>query len=417
MGTIKPDYLPHLEHRLMSALHPSPSPHRPVPSADTSPAAQDYPASTPPEHSWSCPCCHATLRSEGTPRRGSCPACGSIIEPPTSAGAASANTATTATTAAGTVGAVTNASPPISHSPQKTITPTKNQHRWFILSAFTALIVLAALAAWKVSSGPTAARPAAVTAAMPPTPEELRSILNGFLQADNWAAKRAFILDSHRLNATGAAYYHGRDPEEILAADFQPYTLPSQTGLSGSTTGSATLRAVRTGRPPVLAIFHQVGTRWQLDWEIFTQTHDDTVSTFLHTPSFVHRTLRVRLGRVFNQPGPASTLAVELIDLLDAGQRITFHLPVGSPMARTLTDGLSGGSTREASVEVCWGRPQTDGPWVPILHRLISWGPSGLHPELSAGPTPPTAPAIVPPSADSEAAVSGPPYRNQDGRD
>ena len=407
MGTIKPDYLPHLEHRLMSALHPSPSPHRPVPGADTSPAAQDYPASRPPEHSWSCPCCQATLRSEGTPRRGSCPACGSIIEPPTSAGA----TATTATTA--TVGAGTNAPSPIAHPPQKTITPTKNQHRWFILSVFTALLVLAALAAWKVSSGSTTPRPAAVTAAMPPTPEELRSILNGFLQADNWAAKRAFILDSHRLNATGAAYYNGRDPEEILAADFQPYTLPSQTGLSGSTTGSATLRAVRTGRPPVLAIFHQVGTRWHLDWEIFTQTHDDTVSTFLHTPSFVHRTLRVRLGRVFNQPGPASTLAVELIDLLDAGQRITFHLPVGSPMARTLTDGLSGGSTREASVEVCWGRPQTDGPWVLILRRLISWGPSGLHPELSAGPTP----AMVPPSIDTEAAVSGPPRRNQDGRD
>ena len=404
MGTIKPDYLPHLEHRLMSALHPSPSPHRPVPGADTSPAAQDYPASTPPEHSWSCPCCHATLRSEGTPRRGSCPACGSIIEPPTRAGA----TATTATVDAGT-----NAPSPIARAPQKTITPAKSQHRWFILSALTTLLVLAALAAWKVSSGPTTARPAAVTAAMPPTPEELRSILNGFLQADNWTAKRSFILDSHRLNATGAAYYNGRDPEEILAADFQPYTLPSQTGLSGSTTGSATLRAVRTGRPPVLAIFHQVGTRWQLDWEIFTQTHDDTVSTFLHTPSFVHRTLRVRLGRVFNQPGPASTLAVELIDLLDAGQRITFHLPVGSPIARTLTEGLSGVSTREASVEVCWGRPQTDGPWVPILHRLISWGPSGLHPELSAGPTP----AMVPPSIDTEAAVSGPPLRNQDGRD
>lgn len=405
MGTIKPDYLPHLEHRLMSALHPSPSPHRPVPGADTSPAAQDYPASTTPEHSWSCPCCHATLRSETAPRRGSCPACGSIIEPPTSAGAIAA---TTATTTAGT-----NAPPPSACAPQNTITPAKNQHRWFILSAFTALLVLAALAAWKVSSGPTTARPAAVTAAIPPTPEELRSILNGFLQADNWAAKRAFILDSHRLNATGAAYYDGRDPEEILAVDFQPYTLPSQTGLSGSTTGSATLRAVRTGRPPVLAIFHQVGTRWQLDWEIFTQTHDDTVSTFLHTPSFVHRTLRVRLGRVFNQPGPASTLAVELIDLLDSGQRITFHLPAGSPMARTLADGLSGGSTREASVEVCWGRPQTDGPWVPILHRLISWGPSGLHPELSAGPTP----AIAPPSIDTEAAVSGPPRRNQDGRD
>lgn len=405
MGTIKPDYLPHLEHRLMSALHPSPSPHRPVPGVDTSPAAQDHPASTPPEHSWSCPCCHATLRSEGTPRRGSCPACGSIIEPPTSAGAIAASaTATTATTTAGT-----NAPPPSACAPQNTTTPDKNQHRWFILSAFTALLVLAALAAWKVSSGPTAARPAAVTAAIPPTPEELRSILNGFLQADNWAAKRAFILDSHRLNATGAAYYDGRDPEEILAINFQPYTLPSQTGLSGS----ATLRAVRTGRPPVLAIFHQVGTRWQLDWEIFTQTHDDTVSTFLHTPSFVHRTLRVRLGRVFNQPGPASTLAVELIDLLDAGQRITFHLPVGSPMARTLADGLSGGSTREASVEVCWGRPQTDGPWVPILHRLISWGPSGLHPELSTGPTP----ATVPPSIDTEAAVSGPPRRNQDGRD
>ena len=400
MGTIKPDYLPHLEHRLMSALHPSPSPHRPVYGDATPPAAQDYPASTPPEHSWSCPCCHATLRSETAPRRGSCPACGSIIEPPTAA-----------TAAASTVGAVTNSSPPAAHPPQKKTTLDKKKPRWLILSAFTALLVLAALTAWKASSGPTAARPAAVTAPTPPTPEELRSILNGFLQADNWAAKRAFILDSHRLNATGAAYYDGRDPEEILAADFQPYTLPSQTGLSGSTTGIATLRAVRTGRPPVLAIFHQVGTRWHLDWEIFTQTHDDTVSTFLHTPSFVHRTLRVRLGRVFNQPGPASTLAVELVDLLNAGQRITFHLPVGSPIARTLADGLSGGSTREASVEVCWGRPQTDGQWVPILHRLISWGPSGLHHELSAGPTP----AIVPPSTDTEAAAAGSPRRNQDG--
>ena len=158
MGTIKPDRLPHLEHRLMSALHPSPSPHRPVPGADTSPAAQDYPASTPPEHSWSCPCCHATLRSEGTPRRGSCPACGSIIEPPTRAGA----TATTATVDAGT-----NAPSPIARAPQKTITPAKSQHRWFILSALTTLLVLAALAAWKVSSGPTTARPAAVTRAAP----------------------------------------------------------------------------------------------------------------------------------------------------------------------------------------------------------------------------------------------------------
>lgn len=394
----------------MSALHPSPSTHQPVHGADTSPAPPNHPTSAPPVHSWSCPCCHATLRSEGAPRRGSCPACGSIIEPPATEGAVTAATATASGTGA-------NTPPPIARPAEKTPAPHKNQPRLFILSGLTALLVLAALAAWKASSGLTAARPAAVTATMPPRLEELRSILSGFLQADTWAAKRAFILDSHRLNATGTAYYDGRDPEEITAADFQPYTLPSQTGLSGSATGSATLRAVRTGRPPVLAIFHQVGTRWQLDWEIFTQTHDDTVSTFLHTPSFVHRTLRVRLGRVFNQPGPASTLAVELIDLLDLGQRITFHLPVGSPIARTLADGLSGGSTREAIVEVCWGRPQSDGPWVPILHRLISWGPSGLHSELSAGPTPPTAPAIVPPSADSEAAVSGPPRRNQNGRD
>jgi len=313
---------------------------------------------------WACPCCRVTLRLVTTAaRQGACPACGSFIEAPESA--------TSATSA-----------PPATH-----------QRNAFALAGAILFFGLAAtltpgfLSAFSRSSAPGAAAHLARPA--PPAPAFLQTSLDRFLQAPDWPAKRPLVLNAYRLESAAAGYYNGRDPEEIAATDFHPCALPGLAGLDGV----AALRADRPGRRPVLAILRQAGDTWLLDWEIFTQTYDDALTSFLTTPSFAHRTLRCRLARTFSPNRGEPGLAVEMSDPLDQGQRLTFHLAMGTPLMQTLAQGLTGTSPREATVTACWARPELEGEWTPLLQDLVCWGWQGLHTPAAALPAPPPPPS------------------------
>jgi hypothetical protein len=237
----------------------------------------------------------------------------------------------------------------------------------------------------------------------PPSTQELREKLHRFLQASDWAGKREHVLEAARLDRIGAPYYQGRDPEEIKAADFQPWAMPGLDRLKGV----AVLRAERPGRRPVLAIFRQADRGWHLDWEMFSQTYDEALPGFLAAPSYPLRTFRTRLTRVFPQDAPDGVFAVQITDLLDAGQRLTVHLPTGTPIMKSIAGGLAGTAPREATVEVCWARPDPDGAWEPVLSRLVCWGWHGLNglPEATTPAAPATNHFITP----MEAPLSSPP--------
>lgn len=364
---------------------PSAPVHAPPPSA--APVATDW-------FAWACPCCHATLRTLSTARRGNCPACGSFIEAPAPPAAAA--------------GPAVAPPPTIASRPRvamRLVMGLANRlaswsgRRWRALVLVGLTVTLAAGAMrirsarpWTRFLGGSSSAPSTA----PPPPEALREKLEKFLQAPDWAGKREHLLNMSQLDRLGAAYYQGRDRDEIKAADFFPWTMPGLSRMDGVTV----LRAERPARRPVLAVFRQVDGDWRLDWELFSQTYDEALPTFLAAPSYPLRTFRTRLNRVFSDAPTDGTYAIQLSDLLDPGQRITVHLPTGTPIMRTIAGGLSGTAPRDATVEVCWARPDPAGEWVPMVQRLVCWGWDGLNglPE-SAAPANPAIEHFITPSA------------------
>lgn len=372
----------------MKTLLDPPAPARPAAGTAAAPRPQETAA--PDWFVWACPCCQVSLRTVATARRGACPACGSLIEAPEIA--------------------ATAAPPPA----RKGAGPWLRRHGLKTLALAGAALGLGLLVR---ALPPPAATPGLSDprADAPPSTEALRQTLDRFLRAPDWAAKRAFILDAPRLEPVGSVYYQGRDADEVQAADFHAFPAPGLAGV----TGVAALRAERPGRRPVLALFRHRGRAWQLDWEFFTQTYDDALPAFIATPAFAHRTFRTRLNRVFTTASEDPSFAVEIADVLDPGQRITFRLPPGTPIMGIIASGLVEGSPRDATVEVCWAQPEPGGEWVPLLQKLVCWGWLGLNgqpePAVAAGPPANgfSRPAAAPldsaaPAAETAAAAAAP---------
>jgi hypothetical protein len=246
----------------------------------------------------------------------------------------------------------------------------------------------------------------------PPT-LELRMVLNQFLRERTWMGKRQVVLEPGRLDALGRAYYLGRDPDEIRATDFLPVHLPEIR----SAAGVHALRAHRPGHRPVVALFKRVGSAWKLDWEMFTQTYDETLPRFVTEPGFAMRTLRTNVSRTFAPAGGAPTgYLIEISDCLDPGQRIELALPAGTPLMQEIAAGLETVRQRPATVEVCWVRLTPDGDCVPALQRLVCWGWRGVTGQpVPAAPAveahefvlPPSAPRAVPSRREREGPVAG----------
>ena len=376
------------------------SPHAAVPAPQPPPDV----APAPPGADWfvwACPCCQATLRTLTSARRGNCPACGSLIEAPEPPAAAAPSP---------------EPQPP---APARLSQWISRGRRALLplglatavgLSATTGVLILRNQP-WKrlafLRGTPAATRP--------PTNEELKQHVGAFVHANGWSAKRAFILDASRLETRGRAYYVGRDPDSLNLADFQPCPLPGVASKSGV----IALRSERPGHRPVVAAFGPSNGGWKLDWELFTQTYDQSFPQFLAAPAFPIRTFRAQVQRVFDSPAPEKTLALAVSDPFDEGQRVVVHLPMGTPIAADVTKGLPDTRQRPATVEMSWARPTPDGDWVPVLQRLVCWGWNGLTgrpdpgtpaPEANQRFTLPSAPplASAPPAAES-AAPSAPP--------
>jgi hypothetical protein len=333
---------------------------------------------------WCCPCCRATLRTVASATRGACPACGSIIEAPAASQPASPLPPA-----------------PSTHLPVWKRRPCRASliRAGLIVALLVGGVALVRTQPWR----PILDGFSRTSDRQPPSTEDFRQKLQQFLDARDWAAKRQLVLDAPRVDRRGAAYYAGRDPDEIQASQFQPWTLPGLERAAGVTV----LRAERPGRRPVVAIFRQTGGDWHLDWEMFTQTYDEAMPSFLAAPSFPLRTLRARLNRVFPTSSTQGTCAVQITDVLDPAQRLTVELPVGTPIMKSVAGGLAGTTTREATVEVSWARPEPDGPWVPQLQKLVCWGWQGLN-DLPELPTP-AAPAQDRFTTPAQAPFASPP--------
>lgn len=362
----------------MSALLEPPAP----PTAPAVAPAPTPAASTTDWFVWVCPGCRATLRSVSTARRGTCPACGSLIEAPKAPGApadSAAHPAPVPSTAA-----APRARRPLWPSPA---------YGGPALAAAAAVFLLIRAQPWQRSPGRTADS----GDTRPPSADYLRRQMDQFLRAPDWTAKSPLVLDATRLDSLGSTYYQGRDPDTVRAADFQPWSLP---GFSG-TPGVTVLRAERPGRRPVVAAFRQSGRDWRLDWELFTQTYDEALPEFLASPSFPLRTFRARLHRVFPHQAPENTYSVQVSDPFDEGQRITVDLPMGTPIMHTIASGLPGTAPRQATIEVCWSQPEPGGAWVPMLQRLVCWEWLGLNgsPEKTTPAPPANDRFLIPPAA------------------
>ena len=346
---------------------------------------------------WACPCCRASLRTLSSARRGTCPACGSLIEAPEPPSPA---------TVPATVGPAPEA--PAASRARRPLWPAL-AIGGLALAAAAAAFLLVRAQPWHRFLGPRTA----TTDSRPPSADQLRGQLDRFLRAPTWGAKSPLVLDATRLDLAGTAYYQGRDPDTVKAADFQPWSLPGLSRLPGVTV----LRAERPGRRPVVAAFRQSGRGWYLDWELFTQTYDEALPQFLSSPSYPIRTFRARLNRAFPANAPENTYLVQVSDPFDPGQRITIDLPMGTPIMNAVASGLPGTAPREATVEVCWARPEPEGAWMPMLQKLVCWGWLGLNgsPETGspAAPanerflSPPAAPlGSPPPAAESTVAAA-----------
>lgn len=384
-----------------TASHATP-PVSAIPSAQ--PSLQSVPSVLAPDwFVWACPCCQATLRTLSTARRGNCPACGSLIEAPEPPAAAPTPPPATSQN-------IPSRIPRWLANWRRALVPAGVAAALGIVGT-SALMVVRAQPWKRLGFGPPS--PAAIR---PPTTEELKQQLDAFVRANGWPAKRAFILDPERLEARAREYCQGRDPDTLTTADFQTWSTPGASPKSGV----LALRAERPGHRPIIAAFGPTKQGWKLDWELFTQTYDESFPQFLANPAFPIRTFRAKVQRVFDPPAPENALALAVSDPLDAGQRVVVHLPMGTPIATDVTRGLPDTRERPATVELCWARPTPDGEWVPMLQRLVCWGWNGLtgrpEPGIPAADanerfTLPSAPplASAPPAAESIAAATTPP--------
>lgn len=352
---------------------------------------------------WACPCCHAALRTVASARRGSCPACGALIEAPQAPSSPAPEP-----TADSPADAGESKRTPGLHRLVGLCSCLPHRGRQILTIALLATLSIGG-SCWLALSVPWSRLfppPSAALARQPASPDFLRAKLHRFLQAPDWATKRAFVLDASRLHHAGTAYYQGRDPDLVSARDFQPWELP---GLDRKT-GVAVLRADRPGRRPVLAIFREADGDWYLDWEMFCQTYDEALPAFLAQPSYPLRVFRGRLTRVFDDAAPTNAYTVQLRDPLDSGQSITLQLPQGTPIMRSVAGGLTSPASRDATVEVCWARPDPEGDWVPVLQRLVCWGWDGLNglPEVNTPASPTHHPFSLPTQAPHDAPPPAP---------
>ncbi|MFN0130618.1 MAG: hypothetical protein ACKV19_28485 [Verrucomicrobiales bacterium] len=354
---------------------------------------------------WACPCCHAALRTVASARRGSCPACGVLIEAPQAP-----STAAPELTADSPADAGDTKSTHGLHRLVGLCSCLPHRGRQILTVSLLATLSLGG-SCWLAQSVPWSRlfRPQSTTLARKPaSPDFLRAKLHRFLQAPDWTTKRAFVLDASRLRRAGTDYYQGRDPDIVNARDFQPWEMP---GLDRKA-GVMVLRADRPGRRPVLALFREAEGDWYLDWEMFCQTYDEAFPAFLAQPSYSLRVFRGRLTRVFDDTAPENTYTVQLRDPLESGQSITLQLPLGTPIMHSVAGGLTSPASRDATVEVCWARPDPAGDWVPVLHRLVCWGWDGLNglPEVHT----PASPAHPPFSLPTQAPHDVPPPTPED---
>jgi hypothetical protein len=350
MGTVVADDHPHLEHPMTAPTPPPPD--APAPAVGIR---------------WKCQSCGAALNALQPGQQGPCPSCGTVVRAPLQPQRFSF-------TPAGEAVPLPAAAPP-------------ERSRWKWVAGVAALGAAAAI----VTAGALWVRQPGVLAkltsnqAAVPAEEEVEAVLDRFLREPAWAGKRAYLLEPERLDPVGAAYYTGRDPDEISAASFAPVHLPETRGFEGV----RALRADRPGGRPVIALFKRSGGSWKLDWEMFTQTYDQTLSRFVAEPDFAIRTLKARLSRAFAPAGSAGGFLVEVSDFLDRGQRIEIEVPVGTPLMKDIAAGLDGTTERPVTVEVCWIKPRADSGCVPAVQRLVCWGWRGV-----TGQPVPAAPAV-----------------------
>ncbi|MGI8604630.1 MAG: hypothetical protein ACR2OZ_16790 [Verrucomicrobiales bacterium] len=200
-----------------------------------------------------------------------------------------------------------------------------------------------------------------------------------FLSTADWAQKKGLVLEPERIGPAGAAYYTGREPDEIRASDFQRCELPSLAGRSDI----AAFEARRDHRRPVLALFLKVQGEWKLDWESFCQSYDETFPEFIRNPSFEQKVFRLRIQRGFQSAGPVESYRVVLCDEIDPSQQVEIDLTNGSLLRDKVATGLLSRPDRIATVQMSWFRSSDDGTWHPALQNLICWGRQGITEEAA----------------------------------
>ncbi len=217
-------------------------------------------------------------------------------------------------------------------------------------------------------------RPAAASAS---NQQRLRQTLAAFLSARTAGEKSRHVLCAEALNARIATYYAGRDPEELDIASFREMT-PAEFPVDAAQ--AVFLKATRPGGRPVVAAFAPDRHGWKLDWELFTQTYDESFRRMLARPSLAVGTFKVKLQR-HHADGANRALCLAVVDPFDAGQRVIVELPEGSIIRGRVLEGLRDREEAAATVELRWSQPGADGTWKAELQRVLCWGWRGLAEE------------------------------------
>ena len=213
-------------------------------------------------------------------------------------------------------------------------------------------------------AAPAPAEAARAPALTEPRPASLQhQLLGDFLEAP--ADQRVSFLSPGAEKAV-AAYYAGRDPDEVPASAFR---------VMESSADHILLSAQRDrGLGPVIAAFRRgAGDRWQLDFPIYAQTYDCAFRQFAGLPQPGKGEFRVILTRL---PDAGGAMQVRLNDPWDTGGHMESLIAAAAPAAAKAVGALQPGQFRPATVNVEWSGP-ADAP-VATLALVQTWGYAGF---------------------------------------
>lgn len=207
-----------------------------------------------------------------------------------------------------------------------------------------------------------ASRKASLTEAKPASLQH--QLLGDFLKA---AADQRSSFLSPGAEKVVAAYYAGRDPDEVPASAFR---------IMESSADHILLSAQRgRGLGPVIAAFRRgAGDRWQLDFPIYAQTYDCAFRQFAGLPQPGKGEFRVILTRL---PDAGGAMQVRLNDPWDTGEHVESLVASAAPVAAKAVGTLQPGQFRPATVRVEWSGPVT-AP-VAMLAEVQTWGYAGFQ--------------------------------------